>query len=149
MVPVPYRFEPTATAAEIHERFADLDKGAETGERVTVAGRLMLRREMGKLAFGTLQDSTGRVQVFAGAAWTPEFGTFVALSLGDWIGATGEVVATKTGELSVKVDEWTVLATARRQFPDKWHGMTDVERATVAPYIEAANAAQGYAVTPT
>ena len=62
---LPYRFEPTATAAELHERFDDtLDAGAETDETVTVAGRLMLRRVQGKLAFGTLQDATGRIQLF-------------------------------------------------------------------------------------
>jgi lysyl-tRNA synthetase class 2 len=68
---LPYRFEPTATAAELHERFDDsLEAGAETDVAVTVAGRLMLRRVQGKLAFGQLQDSTGRVQLFCPAQVT-------------------------------------------------------------------------------
>ena len=58
----PYRFERTADAASLQSRFADLDPGTETGERVSVAGRLMLRRVQGKLAFGTLADSSGRVR---------------------------------------------------------------------------------------
>ena len=73
------------------------------GEVVTVAGRIMLRREMGKLTFMTLTDWTGSVQLFAGAQWTGRFGELNKLSLGDWVAATGEVVRTRTGELSVRV----------------------------------------------
>ena len=127
MTSFPYRFEPDATAGELARRFGDLEAGAETGVVVTVAGRLMLRREMGKLAFGTLRDSSGSVQLFAGAKWTEDFPGFVHLSLGDWIGATGEVVKTKTGELSVKVASWVLLAEARRGFGDKWRGIADVD----------------------
>jgi lysyl-tRNA synthetase class 2 len=123
----PYRFDVDATAAELRARYADLPTGAETGAVVSVAGRLMLRREMGKLAFGTLRDSSGTVQLFAGAKWTEDFDGFVRLSLGDWIGATGEVVTTRTGELSVKVTSWVVLAEARRSFGDKWRGISDVD----------------------
>ena len=124
---VPYRFDPDATAAELAARFGELDAGADSGVVVTVAGRLMLRREMGKLAFGTLRDSSGSIQLFAGEKWTDDFGGFVRLSLGDWIGATGEVVKTKTGELSVKVASWILLAEARRGFGDKWRGISDVD----------------------
>ncbi|MGH9117770.1 MAG: lysine--tRNA ligase [Acidimicrobiales bacterium] len=124
---VPYRYEPTATAAGLHDAHRDLPPGSESGERVTVAGRLMLRRVQGRLTFGTLQDSTGRIQLFAPAATTPDYEAFGALSLGDWIGIDGEVVTTRRGELSVRVDGWTMLAEARRPFPDKWHGLTDVD----------------------
>ncbi|MEM8905555.1 MAG: OB-fold nucleic acid binding domain-containing protein, partial [Actinomycetota bacterium] len=119
---VPYRFEPDARAAELQERFGELEPGTETGETATVAGRLMLRRAQGKLAFGTLQDSSGRIQLFAPSKTTPDFEAFTDLNLGDWIGVTGEVMTTRRGELSVRVDSWTLLAHARRQFPDKWHG---------------------------
>ena len=133
---IPYRFEPTATAAELHERFGDLEPGTETGEVVTVAGRLMLRRVQGKLAFGTLQDGTGRIQLFAPSASTPEFDPFTALSLGDWIGVTGEVMTTRRGELSVRVDGWTLLAETKRNFPDKWHGITDVDTRYRQRYVD-------------
>jgi lysyl-tRNA synthetase class 2 len=126
-VTIPYRYEATATAAGLHEAYADLPPGSETGDRVTVAGRLMLRRVQGRLTFGTLQDSTGRIQLFAPAATTPEYEAFGNLSLGDWIGVDGEVMSTRRGELSVRVDRWTLLAEARRPFPDKWHGLTDVD----------------------
>jgi lysyl-tRNA synthetase, class II len=124
---VPYRFQPTATAASVREKHGDIAESAETGEVVTVAGRLMLRREQGKLAFGTLRDSSGEIQLFAGAAWTEDFPGFTSLSLGDWIGATGEVVKTRRGELSIKLHSWVLLAENRRGFGDKWRGITDVE----------------------
>jgi lysyl-tRNA synthetase class 2 len=133
---IPYRFEPDATAAGLKERFGDIDAGSETGETATVAGRLMLRRLQGKLAFATLQDGTGRIQLFAPAKTTPEFEAFCARSLGDWVGVTGEVMKTRTGELSVRVDAWQLLAEARRSFPDKWHGMTDTDSRFRQRYVD-------------
>ena len=133
---VPYRFDQTATAADLHTDYDALEPSAETGVTVSVAGRLMLRREQGKLAFGTLDDASGRVQLFAGTAWTNEFVGFTKLSLGDWIGATGEVVKTRTGELSVKVAEWVLLAETKRQFPDKWHGITDPDTRYRQRYVD-------------
>ncbi|MGH9247088.1 MAG: lysine--tRNA ligase [Acidimicrobiales bacterium] len=124
---VPYRYEPTATAAAIHAAHGGLPAGAETDVRVRVAGRLMLRRVQGKLTFGTLQDATGRIQLFASAAATPGYEAFADLSLGDWIGVEGVVMTTRRGELSVRVDDWIVLAEARRPFPDKWHGLTEID----------------------
>ncbi|MBV8980815.1 MAG: lysine--tRNA ligase [Acidimicrobiia bacterium] len=137
MPDLPYRFEPTATAAELHERFDEaLDAGAETDDTVTVAGRLMLRRVQGKLAFGQLQDSTGRIQLFCPAQVTERFEEFGSLDLGDWIGATGEMMKTRKGELSVRVREWVLLAKARRQFPDKWHGLSDVDTRYRQRYVD-------------
>ena len=132
----PYRYEVTARAAEIQARFADLEPGTETGEIVTVAGRLMLRRVQGKLAFGTLQDGTGRIQLFGTAQGTPEFDAFCALSLGDWIGVSGQVMTTRRGELSVAVDSWVLLAESRRSFPDKWHGITDPDTRYRQRYVD-------------
>jgi lysyl-tRNA synthetase class 2 len=123
--PVPYRADVTATTAQILIDHADLEDGEETDVVVSIAGRLMLRRDQGKLAFGVLQDSTGRIQLFAMAKLTPEFDGFTGLSIGDWILVKGIVMNTKRGELSVRVDEWTVLAHAQRSFPDKWHGISD------------------------
>ena len=133
---VPYRFEVNATAAALQEDYRALEAGGETGITVSIAGRLMLRREMGKLAFGTLDDATGRVQLFAGAKWTADFEAFCALSLGDWIGAEGEVVKTKTGELSIKVATWTMLAETQRNFPDKWKGIADADMRYRQRYVD-------------
>ena len=71
--------------------------------------------------------SGGEIQLFALAAVTDDFAGFERISLGDWVGATGEVVKTKRGELSVKVTSWTMLAETRRSFGDKFHGLTDVD----------------------
>jgi lysyl-tRNA synthetase class 2 len=132
----PYRFEPTATAAEVQAKYPDLEPGTETGDVVTVAGRLMLRREQGKLAFGTLQDGSGRIQLFGQAAHTADFEDFCKLSLGDWIGVTGQVMTTRRGELSVQVDSWVLLAEAQRPFPDKWHGISDPDTRYRQRYVD-------------
>ena len=137
--PVPYRFAPTHLAAKVIEEFGGdgvVAEASETTHEVTVAGRLMLRRGQGKLAFGQLQDSSGRIQLFAPADVTPNFDEFTSLSLGDWIGVTGLVMRTKKGELSIKVTSWVVLAEAQRQFPDKWHGLTDTDTRYRQRYVD-------------
>ena len=133
---IPYRFEPDHTAAALHEEFDSLAPAEETGVTVTVAGRLMFRRDQGKLAFFTLQDGSGRVQLFCTVKVTSRYAELTALSIGDWVGATGEVVKTKTGELSVRVHEWELLAEARRQFPDKWHGIADTDTRYRQRYVD-------------
>jgi len=134
--PVPYRADVTATTAQIIHDHADLEAGAETDTVVSIAGRLMLRRDQGKLAFGVLQDSTGRIQLFAMAKSTPDFDGFTGLSIGDWVLVKGIVMNTKRGELSVRVDEWTVLAHAQRPFPDKWHGISDPDLRYRQRYVD-------------
>jgi len=124
---LPYRVEVTASAAELAERYSALAAGEASGHLATVGGRAMLRREMGKIAFFTLSEWTGSVQLFAGAQWTERFGELLHVSLGDWLAATGEVVRTKTGELSVRVQRWELLAEARRTFGDKWRGIADTD----------------------
>ncbi|MDE0493823.1 MAG: lysine--tRNA ligase [Acidimicrobiaceae bacterium] len=132
----PYRFERSHAVGEVVEAFEGLEAGVETETVVSVAGRLMLRRDQGRLAFGTLQDATGRIQLFATAAASPGFDRFTALSIGDWIGVRGVVMATRRGELSVRVDDWTRLARAQRPFPDKWHGLTDPDTRYRQRYVD-------------
>ena len=127
MTEVPYRFERSADAAGLRARHGELEAGEETDDRASVAGRVMLVRPQGRLAFATLRDASGEVQLFARAADTEDFEGFAKLSLGDWVGAAGRVVKTRKGELSVLVETWTLLAEARRSFGDKWKGVTDVE----------------------
>jgi lysyl-tRNA synthetase, class II len=127
MVEVPYSFARTAEAAELHRRYDALGAGEETEDEVAVAGRVMLVRPQGRLAFATLRDSSGQVQLFALQKLTEDFDRFTRLSLGDWVGARGRVVRTRKGELSVQVRSWVLLAEARRGFGDKWRGVTDVE----------------------
>jgi lysyl-tRNA synthetase, class II len=125
---IPYRFDRTATAAEIHERYDDaLSAGEETGDTYSVAGRVMLVRPQGKLAFARLDDSSGSIQLFARSGVTEDFESFGALSLADWIGASGTVMKTRKGELSIGVKSWVLLAEARTSFGDKWIGVTNPE----------------------
>ena len=123
----PYSFAHDAFAADLQRDHADLADGGETAVVAAVAGRVMLLRAQGKLAFATLRDSTGEIQLFALTAVTHDFESFARLHLGDWVGVTGEVVRTKRGELSIKVATWEVLAVARHNFGDKWSGIADHE----------------------
>jgi lysyl-tRNA synthetase class 2 len=133
---LPYNFQETTTTRQIREEYGSLDEGTSSGKEVTIAGRLMLRRNQGKIAFGVLQDMTGRIQLFSPSKVTPEFEAFTSLNIGDWIGVSGEIMKTKRGELSVKVQEWTVLASTQRPFPDKWHGITDPDTRYRQRYVD-------------
>ncbi len=136
MTDIPFRFEPDATSASILAAHDSLEDGTESGVTVTIAGRMMLRRGQGKLVFGVLQDATGRIQLFAPAKTTPNFEEFGNLNLGDWLGVTGEVMKTKRGEVSVRVDHWEVLARWQGTFPDKFHGVTDTDLRYRQRYID-------------
>ncbi len=133
---IPYRFDPSHSIDELRETHSDIEDGSETGIKVVVAGRLMLKRDQGKIVFGTLQDSTGRIQLFAPEKTTPNFTELTNLHLGDWLGVTGEIIKTRKGELSVKVSEWVRLAEARRPFPDKWHGISDTDMRYRQRYVD-------------
>ncbi|MEI2639277.1 MAG: lysine--tRNA ligase [Microthrixaceae bacterium] len=132
----PYTYDVTHSAAELADRFGDLEPGSETGESASIAGRLMLRRVQGKLAFGTIADSSGRIQLFAPSKTTPAFDEFCELNIGDWVGVSGEVMTTRRGELSVRVDSWTLLVPSRRSFPDKWHGISDTDTRYRQRYVD-------------
>ena len=132
----PYKYEKTESVEEIISQYSDLPDGTGSGDEVSVAGRIMQRRDQGKVVFGNLQDSSGRIQLFAPSKSTPAFESFAALNIGDWIGVKGEVMKTKRGELSVKVDKWEVLASTKRPFPDKWHGISDPDTRYRQRYVD-------------
>ncbi len=133
----PHRFERSAMASDLHERYSELGPATETGDRVAVAGRLMLHRSFGKLQFGTLQDASGTIQLFVDRSVSEKVADeFADYDLGDWVGATGVVMTTKRGELSVKVDELALLQKALRPLPDKWHGLADVELRSRRRYVD-------------
>jgi len=127
--PYPVRFDRTHTAKAIHDAHDALPPETDTGETASVAGRLMLKRPQGKLTFAELQDATGRIQLFIQKERLGDeaFERFNDLDLGDWIGARGEIVTTKRGEVSVRPVEVTLLAKAIHPLPEKWHGLKDVE----------------------
>ncbi len=136
--PYPVRFDRDRTAASLHEEFGRLEPGTETEVEVRVAGRLVLRRDQGRLVFGTLRDASGTIQLFASEReiGAEALGSFRALDLGDWVGVRGTVMTTRRGELSVKVTGVTLLAKALRPLPDKWHGLTDVDTRFRRRYVD-------------
>ncbi|HEX2294376.1 MAG TPA: lysine--tRNA ligase [Actinomycetota bacterium] len=136
--PYPYAFDRTAFAGDLHHRFGSLEAGAETGQDVRVAGRVMTTRAHGKIAFADLADPTGRIQLFAQHAVLGDEGmdAFAQLNVGDLAGADGEVVMTRRGELSVRVTDVVRLAPCLRPMPEKWHGLTDVEARYRQRYLD-------------
>ncbi len=136
--PYPYRFDRDRTIGELRESFGSLEAGEETDTVVRVAGRLMLKREQGRLTFGQLRDRSGEVQLFvsAGVLGKETFATFNDLDRGDWVGVEGTVMVTKKGELSVKVTSFELLSKALRPLPDKWKGLADVDARYRQRYVD-------------
>jgi lysyl-tRNA synthetase class 2 len=127
--PYPYRFDRTHTLGEIRAAHGSLTAGTETAVSVAVCGRIMLKRDQGKLTFITLRDRSDEIQLFVSKAVVGDeaFELVNSFDLGDWIGARGLVMTTRKGELSVKANEVQLLAKALRPMPDKWHGLADVD----------------------
>lgn len=144
--PYAYTWDVTHQAAALQERFADLPTGEEADCNVSLAGRVMARRVFGKLAFFTLQDETGSIQLFldkktiqAAMADTDEqaFTHLKQLTdVGDFVGVKGTIKRTDKGELSVKVSTYAVLTKALLPLPDKWHGLTDVAKRYRQRYVD-------------
>ncbi|MGH2708052.1 MAG: lysine--tRNA ligase, partial [Actinomycetota bacterium] len=106
----------------------DLPPGSDPGELVRVAGRLMTKREHGKVWFADLQDWTSRIQLYAHVDHLGDrFKLLQQLDVGDWVGAWGNVVTTRRGELSVRLEGFELLTKSRRPLPEKWHGLGNVE----------------------
>jgi lysyl-tRNA synthetase, class II len=137
--PFALRFDPDATAAEVAQRWGSIEAGASAGESVRVAGRLVGLRRLGKLWFGVLRDWTGDVQLFLAEDTLEQWDMLEDLDLGDWLGAEGEVVKTRRGELSVKASSLTLLSKALRPLPEKWHGLKDPELKVRRRYLEFAS----------
>jgi lysyl-tRNA synthetase class 2 len=127
--PFPHAFPGVVPIASVKEPFAELPAGEETETRARVAGRLAARRGQGRAAFLDLVDRSGRLQLHARAdvLGQESLDRLVSLDLGDLIGADGTVFRTRRGELSLKLDDWTVLAKSLRPPPEKHHGLHDVE----------------------
>ena len=137
-VDYPYSFERSAAAGDLRARHGSLEPGAESGEEVRVAGRVMTTRSHGKIAFADLMDASGRIQLFAQNAVLGDEGmdAFAAVGVGDIVGAEGQVVMTRRGELSVRVTDVVVLAPCLRPMPEKWHGLVDVETRYRQRYLD-------------
>lgn len=146
MNPYAYSWEITHHAGELQEKFADLANGEEVDFQVAIAGRIMARRVMGKLAFFTLQDETGTIQLYLEKKRISEsmadidaaaFQNLKQLTdIGDILGAKGTIKRTEKGELSVYVQQYSVLTKSLLPLPDKWHGLTDITKRYRQRYVD-------------
>ena len=136
----PNDFERKHLAGDLHAEFGDKthDELEAAQVHVAVAGRMMLKRVMGKASFATVQDMSGRIQLFISNGDTGEeaHGEFKHYDLGDILGAVGVLFKTKTGELSVRVSQVRLLTKALRPLPEKFHGLTDQEQKYRQRYLD-------------
>ena len=120
-----------ALAGQLHDAFGERSNESLEAhpQTVTVGGRMMLKRVMGKASFATIQDRTGRIQLFLkqDAVGEEAYAAFKDWDIGDIVGATGTLFRTNAGELSVKVTTPRLLVKSLRPLADKWHGLADVE----------------------
>ncbi|MDO8465252.1 MAG: lysine--tRNA ligase [Gallionella sp.] len=139
-VAFPNDFERKHLAGELHAEFGDKthDELEAAQIHVAVAGRMMLKRVMGKASFATVQDMSGRIQLFISNNDTGEeaHNAFKHYDLGDILGAVGVLFKTKTGELSVRVSQVRLLTKALRPLPEKFHGLSDQEQKYRQRYLD-------------
>jgi lysyl-tRNA synthetase class 2 len=135
--PYPYRFAVTHSVAELFAGEAAL---TAAGAEVAFAGRVMALRGHGKTCFGHVEDSSGRMQIYIrrDEAGDEAFGRFETLDLGDVVGVRGVLFRTRTGELTVRVTSFELLAKSLRPLPEKWHGLTDKEIRYRQRYVDLA-----------
>ncbi len=138
----PNDFRIDALAGPLQQEFADREKW--TGEtldalarRVNVAGRIMAKRIMGKASFVTIRDQSETIQLFLQATVLGDtYEAFKSWDIGDIVGASGVLMRTRTGELSVRADNLRLLTKSLRPLPDKWHGLSDTEQRYRQRYVD-------------
>ena len=139
-VAFPNDFKPANRALPLVQTYGDKDAEALDAEAVTVsvAGRMMLKRVMGKASFATVQDATGRIQAYItrDAVGEEVYADFKKWDLGDIIAVEGVLMKTKTGELSIKATKIRMLTKSLRPMPDKFHGMADPEQKVRQRYVD-------------
>jgi lysyl-tRNA synthetase class 2 len=136
----PNDFTPEHRAASLHARFGEQDQAtlASLAQPASVAGRMMLKRVMGKASFATLQDSTGRIQIYLERSSLGEdiYDAFKQWDIGDIIAIQGHIFKTNKGELSIHATQARVLAKSLRPLPDKFHGISDQELRYRQRYVD-------------
>ena len=113
-------------------------EGEDNAVTVTVAGRLVTIRDMGKSQFGKILDQQGLIQLYVkkDVVGDEAYGAFKKLDLGDFVGVKGALFKTKTGEVTVRVEAYTLVAKALRPLPEKWHGLSDAEQVYRQRYLD-------------
>jgi lysyl-tRNA synthetase, class II len=135
--PYPYKYDQTHHAQELQTLYMRLQPAESSGEKASIAGRLMLLRRMGKMSFGHIQDETGRIQVwFKADALGDQYERLRLVDLGDIVGIKGEVIKTKTGEVTLLVENYEMLCKSLRPLPEKYHGLKDEEERFRRRYLD-------------
>ena len=138
--PFGQRFERDSYAADIKEKYQDVDHDAfeNMDDTATIAGRIMFIRKMGKASFFSIKDKTGPMQVYISINDVGEetYDLFKMADIGDIVGVYGKIMKTKTGEVTVKCLKYTHLVKALRPLPEKFHGLTDVEERYRRRYVD-------------
>ena len=133
--PYPYSFDRTHHAAEILTKYK-LKPEEKTEDTVSIAGRIVGFRKMGKVTFMHVLDQSGKIQAFFRGEHIKDYEQLKLYDVGDWIGVTGLVFATKTGETTIEVHKFQMLSKSIRPLPDKWHGLKDVELRYRQRYVD-------------
>ena len=138
--PFGHKFERTAYANDIKEKYKDIehDEFENITDEFIVAGRIMFIRKMGKASFFTIQDKTGKIQIYISINDVGEetYELFKSADIGDIVGVRGRVMKTKTGEITLKCLECTHLVKALKPLPEKFHGLTDIEERYRRRYVD-------------
>ncbi len=137
--PFGHKFEVNAKSTALKEEYAALaDEEVREDAKVSIAGRIVLLRKMGKASFFTLQDREGRIQCYIRQDIVGEenYALFKLADLGDICGVEGVMMKTKTGEITIRVSKYTHLVKALRPLPDKFHGLTDQEERYRRRYVD-------------
>jgi lysyl-tRNA synthetase class 2 len=136
--PFKSKYKKTHEAQGISEKYCEIKPGDQTTEKVKIAGRLMTIRRHGKATFADLKDASGKIQLFATLDQLGEkkYPQFLELDIGDIIGVEGFVFKTRRGELSIKVENFTLLSKSVRPLPEKWHGLKDIETRYRQRYVD-------------
>ena len=134
----PTKFNESAKISNIINQHSNIGEGVHTGISVTVRGRLLNARSFGKLLFYDILDHSGKIQLLvnSGEIENVYLKLFENFDIGDIIAVNGEVIKTKKGELSIKVDSTTILSKSLRSFPEKWHGLKDKETRFRQRYLD-------------
>ncbi|MGV8171842.1 MAG: lysine--tRNA ligase [Candidatus Woesearchaeota archaeon] len=125
--PYPYKFNQTNHSKELQEKYSHLNAEQVTEDHTAIAGRIVALRRLGKATFMQVLDNDGKMQVLCNENDTKYYDQLKLLDMGDYIGINGIIMKTKTGELTVKCLEYTVLSKSLRPLPEKYHGIQDVE----------------------
>lgn len=134
------RFERTDFAADIKEKYQDVDHDAfeNMDDTATIAGRIMFIRKMGKASFMSIQDKTGKIQVYISINDIGEesYSLFKTADIGDIVGVHGKIMKTRTGEVTIKCLKYNHLVKTLRPLPEKFHGLTDIEERYRRRYVD-------------